>query len=157
MGSRHDTPGVIAPPPLLFLGVLALGLAADVWLVRIRTGLPAPLRIGAGALLLVAGAALLAAAWRGFVRAGTRAEPWLPSTAMVTTGVYGRTRNPMYLGMALLYLAVTVAADSVVALILLVPLLVVVRHGVIGREERYLQAKFGDEYRRYRASVRRWL
>lgn len=61
------------------------------------------------------------------------------------------------MGLALLYLAVAFAADSTVVLVLLAPLLVVIRYGVIGREERYLEAKFVEEYRRYKAGVRRWL
>jgi protein-S-isoprenylcysteine O-methyltransferase Ste14 len=63
----------------------------------------------------------------------------------------------MYVGMALLYVAVAVAADSVVTMVLLVPLLLTIRFGVIAREERYLEAKFGNDYRRYTAQVRRWL
>ena len=92
-----------------------------------------------------------------FRRAGTAVEPWRTSTALVTNGVYRFTRNPMYLAMALLYLGAALAADSVLALVLLPPLLVLVRVGVISREERYLERRFGDEYRRYRSSVRRWL
>ena len=105
---------------------------------------------------LAGAAALLAGALAGLRRAGTNVEPWLPSTALVTTGVYRFTRNPIYLAMTLLYLAVALAADSLLALLLLVPLLGIVRHGVIGREEHYLDAKFGESYRDYRAAVRRW-
>ena len=75
----------------------------------------------------------------------------------MTDGVYRFTRNPMYLAMALLYLGSALALDSVVALILLPPLLALVQVGVIAREERYLEEKFGEDYRRYRTSVRRWV
>jgi len=157
MPSPRDNPGVIAPPPLLFAGFLAVGLAVDALLLPVRTALPAPLRHGAAALLAIAGLALLAGAWHRFHRAGTSPEPWRPTTAIVTSGVYGWTRNPMYLAMTLGYVAVALWADSLVAFALLAPLLVVMRYGVIAREERYLTAKFGDEYSRYAASVRRWL
>lgn len=157
MASTSDTPGVVAPPPLLFLGVLAVGLALDFVLLRVPTGLPGFLRLAAGAALLVAAGAFIAGALGRFRRAGTRAEPWRPSTALVTDGVYRFTRNPMYLAMALLYLGSALALDSVVALILLPPLLTLVQVGVIAREERYLEGKFGEDYRRYRASVRRWV
>ncbi len=157
MHPAKDNPGVIAPPPLLFAAALGIGLAIDFLAVRVATGVPAAMRYGLAAVLLGAAAALAVSALIRFRRAGTHAEPWHPTTAIVTSGVYAFTRNPMYVGMTLLYLAVAVAADSVVALVLLVPLLAVVRYGVIAREERYLEAKFGDEYRRYKAAVRRWM
>ncbi len=152
-----DNPGVIAPPPLLFAGVLLLGLAIDFVLIRLRTGLPETLRYALFAVLIVAAGALIAAAFVHFRRAGTHVEPWKPSTAIVTDGVYGFTRNPIYVGMALAYVALAVAADSLVALVFLIPALLIVTTGVIAREERYLESKFGDEYRRYKASVRRWV
>ncbi len=157
MAPDRDTPGVVAPPPLLFLGALAIGLAIDFGLLRLPTGLPRLLRIGAGAVLAGAAVALAAGAFGQFRRAGTAVEPWHPSTALMTGGVYRFTRNPIYLALALLYAGAALAADSGVALVLLPPLLAVVQIGVVSREERYLERKFGDEYRRYRASVRRWL
>ena len=120
-------------------------------------GGPRGLRFGAGAVLAAAAVGLAAAALWRFRRAGTAAEPWRPSTALVTGGVYRFTRNPMYLAMALLYLGLALAVDSGVALVLFLPLLALVQAGVISREERYLEGRFGDEYRRYRAAVRRWI
>jgi|SRR5689334_23005728 len=155
--TAKDNPGVIAPPPLIFVAFLAAGLALDFLVVRVASGLPAGGRYAVAVVLAVAALLLGLGALFRFRRAGTNPEPWRPTTAIVSDGVYRFTRNPMYLGMALLYAAIAVAADSVVALVLLVPLLVVIRYGVIAREERYLVAKFGDEYRRYQASVRRWL
>jgi protein-S-isoprenylcysteine O-methyltransferase Ste14 len=108
-------------------------------------------------LLGTAALALLVGALGGFQRAGTRAEPWKPSTAVVTTGVYRITRNPMYLAMALLYAAASLVLDSGISLCLLAPLLVLVRKGVIEREERYLEHKFGEDYRAYKRTVRRWI
>lgn len=157
MGAANDNPGVIAPPPLLYAAALGIGLAIDLLLFRLHTGISAPLRYGIAILLLAVAIALAASALGRFRRAGTRAEPWQPTTAIVTSGVYAFTRNPMYVAMALLYLAAAIAADSVIALILLVPLLVTVHYGVVAREERYLEAKFGDEYRRYKETVRRWI
>lgn len=157
MASASDNPGVIAPPPLLYVGVLAVGLAADALLGRTRTGLPGTLRYALAPVLLAGAGVLLAGALRRFQRAGTNVEPWRPSTAVVTTGVYSLTRNPMYVAMALIYLAAALAADSTATVLLLIPLLLVVRYGVIAREERYMEAKFGEEYRRYKQAVRRWV
>lgn len=157
MTAPNDNPGVIAPPPLLYAAALGLGLAIDFLLLRVPTGMPTSLRYGLAALLAVAAVALVAGAFLRLRRADTRAEPWQPTTAIVTEGVYAYSRNPMYVAMALLYIAVAVAADSVIDLVLLIPLLLVVHYGVVAREERYLEAKFGDEYRGYQAAVRRWI
>jgi protein-S-isoprenylcysteine O-methyltransferase Ste14 len=155
--TSKDHPGVIAPPPFIFLGFLLAALAADRLLLRVPTGLPSEFRIVAGVLLAGVAGALLVTALRGFRRSGTNPEPWRPSTAIVTTGIYRFTRNPMYLGMTLAYLALALALDSGVALVLLAPLLATVQVGVIQREERYLEAKFGESYRAYLSQVRRWL
>ena len=150
-----DNPGVIAIPPLIYLGFLVLGGALDyTW----------PVGLGAGAVGVLAGAALFAlggaiafTAIRQFRRAGTNFKTHEPSTAIVTGGLYRHSRNPMYIALGLAYAGIAVAADGLWALALLAPTLVVVHHGVIAREERYLEGKFGDEYLRYKASVRRWL
>ena len=148
---------MIAPPPLLYGAFLGAGLALDYFGLGRATGVPASLRYGLAGVLAIAALAVALGALLRFRRAGTHAEPWRPATAIVTDGVYAFTRNPMYVGMTLLYLAVACAADSVATVVLAVPLLAVIRYGVIAREERYLEAKFGDEYRRYRQAVRRWL
>jgi protein-S-isoprenylcysteine O-methyltransferase Ste14 len=155
--SNDDNPGVIAPPPLIFLGVLALALMVDFLVLPLRTGLPTGSRGAAAVLLVGCAGAFIVTALRGFRRAGTNPEPWRPSTAIVTTGVYRFTRNPMYVGMALAYVGLAMALDSGIALILFVPLIALIQAGVILREERYLEAKFGEPYRQYRGTVRRWL
>jgi protein-S-isoprenylcysteine O-methyltransferase Ste14 len=157
MGVSDDNPGVIAPPPLLYAAALGSGLTLDFLLLRTQTGTPGALRYGLAILLLVASSALIVGALKSFRRAGTNAAPWQPSTAIVTDGVYAFTRNPMYGAMMLLYLAIAIAADSVIALLFLVPLLIVMHYGVVLREERYLEAKFGDQYRHYKHAVRRWI
>jgi len=90
-------------------------------------------------------------------RAGTNVRPDQPSLHLVTDGPFRYSRNPLYLATLGLYGGVTLLVDAVWPALLLVPLLAVLRWGVIAREERYLEAKFGDEYRAYKARVRRWL
>lgn len=157
MTASNDNSGVIAPPPLIYAGALGLGLAIDFLMIRVPTGMPTFLRYGLAAVFAVAAVSLATGALLFLRRADTRAEPWQPTTAIVTGGVYAYSRNPMYVAMVLFYLAAAVAADSVIALILLLPLLLVVHYGVVAREERYLEEKFGDEYRAYTAAVRRWI
>ena len=157
MSTTRDNPGVIAPPPLLFLGMLGVAALVERFVRRVPTGLPRTARLAIAPVLLVVAIALLAGALVRFRAARTNPEPWKPSTTVVAEGVYRFTRNPMYLGMTLIYVALAVALDSGVALLLVPLLLALVHYGVIAREERYLEAKFGDDYRAYRARVRRWL
>ncbi|RWP63528.1 isoprenylcysteine carboxylmethyltransferase family protein [Mesorhizobium sp.] len=153
----RDHPGVIAPPPLVFAGFLAAGVLADKyvsgWSLLLHT-LPAQVL---AVLLGGAGLVFLAGALGLFRRAGTRPEPWQPTSAIVTGGVYRVTRNPMYVGMALVYAALALAVGSPLAMALLRAAILVIHRGVILREERYLERKFGDEYMAYRAWVRCWL
>jgi protein-S-isoprenylcysteine O-methyltransferase Ste14 len=99
----------------------------------------------------------MAAALGRFRRAGTPVETYRPTTALVTEGIYRRTRNPMYVALTLLYAGIGFAANSLWTLGFLPPLLLVMRYGVIAREERYLTRRFGTRYLDYQGSVRRWL
>jgi protein-S-isoprenylcysteine O-methyltransferase Ste14 len=152
------TAGVIARPPLLFLAALLLGLASDrllPWPFPVP-GLDRVHWMTAGAVM-VAGLALAAAGIRSFLRAATPVPTNEPTRALVTTGIHGFTRNPIYLGMFLVYGGIAMAARSPWTLILTLPLAITIRYGVVAREEAYLERRFGDAYRDYRARVRRWL
>lgn len=154
---RHDNPGVIAPPPLIFASALILGIAIDRFVAGGASHAPAAFRYAIASSLGFAAAIVLVGALGLFRLAGTRPEPWKPTTAIVTGGVYRITRNPMYAGMALAYASVTVLVGGLVTLALLPAALAAVHYGVILREERYLEAKFGAEYLRYKSRVRRWI
>jgi protein-S-isoprenylcysteine O-methyltransferase Ste14 len=148
--------GPFGRPPLLYLGCLVAGFALD----RLQP-LPFPLPHGvlwtAGAALLVTGVAIFVAAVRNFARADTPVPSNQPVRSLVTTGIHGWSRNPIYLGMCLVYAGIGVAARSPWVLVLLFPLLIVLHYGVVAREEKYLEQCFGDAYRGYKARVRRWL
>jgi protein-S-isoprenylcysteine O-methyltransferase Ste14 len=148
---------VIAPPPILFLGTLVAGVLIDHLVWRMPTGIPDTPRIVVGGLLVVVGALLLFLAATGFARAGTGVRHAAGSSALVTTGPHAFTRNPMYLAMALAYAGLALLADSLIALALLAPLLLVVQFGVIAREERFMEATFGDAYCAYKKRVRPWI
>ena len=155
---RRDIAGVIAPPPLVFGGFLVAGLVLNaVWALPVAGGLARSVRDAIGAALALLGIAIGLAGFFAFRRAGTDVRPERPTTALVMTGPYRVSRNPLYISQTLVYLGVAVAADSGWALALLVPTLAVVRFGVIAREEAYLERKFGDPYRIYKSRVRRWL
>jgi protein-S-isoprenylcysteine O-methyltransferase Ste14 len=143
------------PPPLIYVGGFLLGLVLEAAFPI--DGLPSPVEIGVAVAGTLAWLVLDGSAMRRFKRAGTSMVPMRPSTAIVTSGPYRFTRNPMYLGMAALYLALAFGLGVIWAVVILPLVLLAVDRLVIAREERYLEAKFGDEYRGYKRRVRRWL
>jgi protein-S-isoprenylcysteine O-methyltransferase Ste14 len=151
----RDAPGIIAPPPLIYVSGLALGFGLQALLPS--TSLPNPLEWGLGVFLILAGSALAACLLVVFRRARTPVDPYQATTTIVTNGPYRITRNPGYLGMTLVYAGIAVLTAALWVFIALVPTLILIDRGVIMREERYLEAKFGDEYLRYKARTRRWL
>lgn len=156
--SDRDTAGVIARPPLLYAGSFLAGVALDyLWPLDLLGVLPATPRYAVAAALFLIGAAFAFPAFFRFKAAGTNIPTNRSTTALVTTGPYRFSRNPIYIGLTLAYVSIAVATGAVWSLILLVPLLVVMRYGVIAREEAYLRRKFGPDYESYTASVRRWL
>lgn len=155
MDVDQDSANVSFPPPFIYLGTLLAGFLADLVLpFRID---PGPLGRAAGGVLAAAGVFFLLSAAGLFRKAGTDVKPWKTTTAIVREGVYARTRNPMYLGMALVYAGLALFFSSLGALVLLPALLFVIQTQVIAREERYLEGKFGKPYLDYKAKVRRWL
>ena len=90
-------------------------------------------------------------------QAGTNVDPYRPATAVVTGGPYRFTRNPIYVGFILMYLGISALTNALLPILLLPAVQQLMRRGVIEREERYLESKFGDEYRQYKESVRRWI
>ena len=152
----RDAPQVIVFPPLLFAGMLLLGLTLH-FLVPLPLALPAVPARAIGGALLVASAVLARWGERTMRRAGTNVRPDQPTTAVVSDGPFRYSRNPLYLATTGLYAAIALLIPAVWPLLLLVPLLVILQWGIIAREERYLDRKFGAEYGAYRSRVRRWL
>jgi protein-S-isoprenylcysteine O-methyltransferase Ste14 len=150
--------GAIARPPFLYLACLLLGLALD-HVVPLPLALPeaALIRWPVGGGLIVVGLAIVAAGIRNFSRAATPVPSNKPVRALVTTGIHSWSRNPIYVGMFLVYAGVGLAARSPWVLVLALPLAITLRYGVVAREEAYLERRFGDPYRDYKARVRRWL
>jgi protein-S-isoprenylcysteine O-methyltransferase Ste14 len=150
--------GVIARPPLLFAGALLLGRAAD-YVLFSPFVIPEATRAHwiIGGLLIVAGLVIAAAGIRDFSRAATPVPTNAPTRALVTTGMHGWSRNPIYIGMLLIYGGSGIGAKSPWILILSLPLALTIRYGVVAREEAYLERCFGNADREYRSRVRRWL
>ncbi|MEX0851683.1 MAG: isoprenylcysteine carboxylmethyltransferase family protein [Bauldia sp.] len=155
--SPTDHAGVRIFPPAIFIGGLVIGYALEwpwpfpivppSWSLVIRL---------AGVALLGLGLWVMLSALFLFRRRGTPPEPWEPTTTLVLDGPYRFTRNPMYLGMALVLGGFALVGNALWPLLAIVPVIWVVRTQVIAKEERYLAAKFGDAYRDFTTRVRRW-
>jgi protein-S-isoprenylcysteine O-methyltransferase Ste14 len=158
MTDHPDTANVIAPPPLMAAAALVVGLLLDrlapayVLTVMVSVGV----RITIGLVLMAAGGALGFAAVRAFRAAGTAVRPWKPSSMLVTNDVFGWVRNPMYVGLILLLAGFAFMVASDWTLVMTTAFALALHFGVIKREERYLEAKFGDAFRAYRKRVRRY-
>jgi protein-S-isoprenylcysteine O-methyltransferase Ste14 len=146
---------IIRPPVAWGLAVIA-GLALN-WFLPLSF-LPADLPAGLlGTMVFVLALALVAWAIVTIISAGSNVPTNLPTTAIVEGGPYRFTRNPIYLGMFLGLIGLAIAFDNLWLLMMLVPFALVIRYGVVAREEAYLERKFGDVYRGYRSRIRRWL
>ena len=153
--SRESRGPVPVPPPVLYAAALLAGLALDrVWPL---SRLPAPLAYALGALLLIASAAIVLPTFLRFRRANTPFDVRKPATALITDGPFRFSRNPGYVSLTLLYLGVGLLLNNVWVLLLVVPILLVMDLWVVRGEERHLEERFGEEYLRYKQSVRRWL
>jgi protein-S-isoprenylcysteine O-methyltransferase Ste14 len=156
MDDTADTAHVVVRPPLAWGLAVIAGLALN-WLVPLQF-LPAEMPAGfVGAMVVVVALALFAWAIVTITRAGSNVPTNRPTTSIVERGPYRFTRNPIYLGMFLGLIGLAIAFNTLWLLLMLVPFALVIRYGVVAREEAYLERRFGDVYRRYRARVRRWL
>ena len=150
-----DAPDVLTFPPVIFLIFYVIGYLTD-------RAFPAEFgsrntRYAIGGVLITLSVALVAWAITRFVQAKTHVDVRKPATSLVVDGPYRLSRNPMYIAMILLYAGFAIAFSLPITLTLLIPCLALLHHGVISREESYLDRKFGDAYRDYKARVRRWL
>ena len=151
----RDNAGVVAPPPLIYAVPLLLGL-----LLKRRFPLPFLPRGATRALglpLLGGGVLLMGWFFRTMRNAETPIVTRKPVSRIVTGGPFRYTRNPAYLGMAMIFAGVSCLANALSAMLLLPVALLTIQRGVIEREERYLEREFGEEYLRFKAQVRRWV
>lgn len=155
---ESDSSGVRIFPPFIFAGAFAFGYTAHRFVpVHLWPDTPPPIARAVAWGLLAAWVGLGGSAVFLFRRAGTTPNPTKPTTAIVVHGPYRFTRNPMYLGLVALYVSLTLFVNALWPLVLLPVVVALVQRQVIAREEAYLDAKFGDDYRAYKSRVRRWL
>ena len=151
---RNDNANVVIFPPLLFLIATVLALTTKFVLPSISF----PFLIKqSGYIWITVGFLVLLAAVRQLNKHKTTVHPDGVTTTIVSNGIFKYSRNPIYLSFTLLYLGVVLLSNSIVGLVLLVPLIIITQKGIIEREEKYLSQKFGEEYNQYKSTVRRWI
>ena len=155
--NENDGASVSFPPPLVFVAGVIIGVVVHAFVMPLPVGLSPGLRIAVGVAATVLGVVVLGGAIGLLQRTGQDPKPWESTPEIVSTGVYRITRNPMYVGMALLQIAIAVGLANWWIIILVPIALAIIYATAVRHEEIYLERKFGDEYTRYRTSVRRWL
>jgi len=156
MRERRDAPDILVLPPVLVGGTMLVGVALHygIWPIEL---LPVILSRVVGVTIFIASGVLAHLSHLAMKRAGTNVFPTQPTLALATDGPYRYSRNPLYIAAVGVYLGVALWVDSLVLLILLLPMAAVLHFGIVLREERYLAGKFGQSYEAYRSGVPRWL
>ena len=155
MADDQDNPGIRVPPPLIYLLPLLLGLLLD---KKAHVPfLPRTAARGLGWSLLGSGGLLSRWFFITMRNADAPVRTDRPVPRLTTEGPFRYTRNPGYLCLAMIYTGIAVLRNSLWAILLLPLVLLVIQREVIGREERYLERTFGEEYLNYKRRVRRWL
>jgi protein-S-isoprenylcysteine O-methyltransferase Ste14 len=153
--SDTDAPNVKIIPPLVYLAGIVIGIAISIWIpTKIVPSSPA---WTLGGILIICGAVLSGSAILKFKGVGTTVRPDRAASTLVIVGPYRITRNPMYLGLALVYVGIAIAVQSVWALIFLPVVLTIIQRRAIEPEEAFLERRFGTSYIRYKEKVGRWI
>jgi protein-S-isoprenylcysteine O-methyltransferase Ste14 len=155
--ARVDVPSIIAPAPWILFIALALGVLFDASrMFKVLATVPSVIRTPAALALIAIGGWCILRANIVFHRAETPFQPWRPARTIAAQDIYSRTRNPMYQGFILLVLGLAVLFRSDWAVLFMMPAVTLIHFGVVLREESYLERRFGDTYRQYKAAVPRW-
>jgi protein-S-isoprenylcysteine O-methyltransferase Ste14 len=153
----RDTPGIVAPMPAVLVAALAVGLVLDrILMLEVLGSWPGLLRYMIGDVLLLLGGWII---YRGIATLrsiGTDFRPWKASTALSTGGIYAKSRNPIYQGALIVLFAVAVLLRSDCTILLAIPAALIIHFGLVLREERYLERKFGNEYLVFKDKVPRY-
>ena len=152
-----DNPGVIAFPPFIWLIGAVVSALVHFSIFRVPIVNNYRICLACGIALVILAPTLALSAMVTFKRAGTNVHPGEPALTIARGGPYRFTRNPMYLALCLLQVALGFFLNDWISLLFVVPLFLILHFGVVLREERYLEAKFGEEYLALKRKVRRWI
>ena len=159
-----DAASVKGPPPVYYLGAIGLAelihrfvyaLGFELTSIGPLSGLA--VRIVIGAVLLLSGVLVLFLSNKEFVRTKQDPEPWTPTTSIISSGIYSRTRNPIYIAAAIIMIGIGIMLGNYWVIAFLIPVLIAIHYMAILPEEKYLEEKFGNDYLTYKSAVRRWI
>ncbi|MFQ5932033.1 MAG: methyltransferase family protein [Nitrospiraceae bacterium] len=153
--SDKDISRPVAPPPIIYLVCVLVGFGLDQ--LSPQPLLAQTVQYTVGFAIIAVSFLLFGLALREFANSKTSVNHHTPTTAIVSTGPFGYSRNPIYVSMTMLMVGIATVVDSVWILVMAVPAVVITHYFVILREEVYLERKFGDEYLSYKSTVRRWV
>ena len=157
MNAKRDRAPIIAPPPLLGLVCIGLGFLAEHFKPWPLFPAKSVVQLFLGAVLILVSVGVIASARRIFIAHGTHLNPYRPTKAVVVTGVYRFSRNPIYIAFILIVLAFALFVNSLWFVFPAGLLFILLHFGVVKREETYLAEKFGDTYKEYCRRVHRWI
>ena len=157
MEIEKDNPGVIAFPPFIWLAGAVISTLVHFFVVHLSITTNYRISLVCGIALIAVAPALALSALFSMLRAGTNVDPAKPAVTIVRSGPFRFTRNPMYLALCFLQIALGFFLNDWVTLLFVIPLFFILHYGVVLREERYLAAKFGEPYLQLKREVRRWL
>ena len=153
----NDHAGVIFLPPLAFVPPFLAGLLLHFLWTPLRFFPEWWIGLAVGWPLVVAGVLLIKWSSRTMLRAGVDPNPYEPTTAIIATGPYAVSRNPIYVSATVVYVGIAFVVNMVWPIVFLPFGIALLYYGVIAREESYMEKVFGDEYLKYKARVRRWI
>ena len=152
--NKPDHAQVMIPPPVIYLGLILLGwlinkiipltISSTIWLKWI------------GVLFILIATIIIALSRREFIKVNTSIRPDKSTTAIISTGPYKISRNPLYISLTLFHVAISIVLNNLWILFMVIPAIIMIVFGVITKEEKYLENKFGQQYLDYKSSVRRW-
>ncbi len=151
----NDFQKPFAPPPAIFGVTFLAGLGMD--FIYPSPSMPLWLQFGFGIAFIVGGVLLIRGSMQSIDQAGTTYNPYTASTALVTSGIYRHTRNPGYLGLAVIQIGLALMIDSPWIAVTTIVAVVIISQFVIKLEEEKLSRAFGQEYQDYLSVVRRWI
>lgn len=148
-----DNPDLPFKPPLPFVAAIVVGVGLHHWWPMASRPVGwAPL----GVTIVLLGAALVLWSLAAFRAKRTPLEPWKSSKAIVSDGPFAWSRNPVYIGLAIIQVGIGVWSDRLAVIALVVVPALLIASMVVPREEAYLRRKFGQVYEDYCSRVRRW-
>ena len=157
MPDKKDNPGVYIPPPLVYVGIFLLSLLIQHLLPLDTSFFHTAIAYILGAVLIVIGLFFNIPALRQFIKTKNTLVTVRPATSLQTSGIYTRSRNPMYVSLLLFYTGIAFFIGNWWTILLLPVLVIIVTMFIIQPEERYLERAFGQTYLNYKEKVRRWI